>query len=104
MVVYLLHYRLYILTESVASYQVQVVSGKFLFHDLGRLHKSHWLQVCHLACKRKKKKKVGKKKSNGIKIHIPAAKSTNDILAQLELGCLSIVEVFQCYSKHTKKC
>lgn len=39
MVVYLLHYRLNILTESVASYQVQVVSGKFLFHDLGRLHK-----------------------------------------------------------------
>ena len=51
---YLLHCRLYILTESVASYQVQVVSRKFLFHDLGMLYKSHWLQVSHLAYNQKK--------------------------------------------------
>ena len=37
-------------------------------------------------------------------MNIPTAKSTNDIFAQLELGSLAIIEVFQCNSKHKMAC
>ena len=45
-----------------------------------------------------------KQNKNDTKIDLPTAKGTDDILAQLKLGSLSIVEVFQCNSKNERTC